>query len=143
MSLFSGLTSKEKLGGVFGMSCYLLLSDRIKNYIPEDFPNKNTPFFMAHGLEDAVVQHRLGEMSSKGVKDLGVEDLVFKSYRYVQYYDVMDYMLTKTVVSDTRLIPMRLTTWRSSSRRPFPPKLLRVCDLTRQSDKATQSSTCF
>lgn len=86
MSLFSGLTSKEKLGGVFGMSCYLLLSDRIKNYIPEDFPNKNTPFFMAHGLEDAVVQHRLGEMSSKGVKDLGVEDLVFKSYRYVQCY---------------------------------------------------------
>lgn len=82
MSVFSGVTGKEKLGGVFGLSCYLLLSDRIKNYIPEGFPNKETPFFLAHGKEDGVVKFDFGEMSYKMVKDLGVENVSFNSYEY-------------------------------------------------------------
>ncbi|KAJ5732449.1 Phospholipase/carboxylesterase [Penicillium malachiteum] len=80
MSVFTGLTMKEKIGGVFGLSCYLLLHDRIKSFMPEDFPNKQTPFFLAHGLEDGVVKYELGEMSSKIVKDLGVESVSFNSY---------------------------------------------------------------
>lgn len=80
MSVFTGLTNKEKLGGVFGLSCYLLLSDRLKNFTPEDFPNKKTPFFLAHGLDDEVVPHQFGEMSSKLVKEAGLEDVTFKSY---------------------------------------------------------------
>ncbi|KAF9884473.1 hypothetical protein FE257_001734 [Aspergillus nanangensis] len=80
MSLFSGITGKEKLGGVFGLSSYLLLSDRIKNFTPDDFPNKKTPFFLAHGLDDEVVPFTFGEISAKAVKDLGLEDVTFKSY---------------------------------------------------------------
>ncbi|KAJ5663175.1 Phospholipase/carboxylesterase [Penicillium longicatenatum] len=80
MSIFSGLTGKEKLGGVFGLSCYLLLSDRVKNLIPEGFPNKETPFFLAHGKDDGVVKFEFGETSSKMVKDLGVQDVSFHSY---------------------------------------------------------------
>ncbi|KAI9933881.1 hypothetical protein ASPWEDRAFT_168156 [Aspergillus wentii DTO 134E9] len=80
MSVFAGLTGKEKLGGVFGLSCYLLLSDRIKNYIPEDFPNKNTPFFLAHGLDDEVVKYEFGDLSAKEIKKLGAEDVEFRSY---------------------------------------------------------------
>lgn len=83
MSVFSGLTNKEKLGGVFGLSCYLLLSDRIKNYIAEDWPNKNTPFFLAHGRDDEVVQFEYGERSAKMLKDLGLEDVSFNRYPYV------------------------------------------------------------
>jgi predicted esterase len=83
MSVFSGLTGKEKLGGVFGLSCYLLLSDRVKNLIPEGFPNKETPFFLAHGKDDGVVKFEFGETSSKMVKDLGVQDVSFHSYEYV------------------------------------------------------------
>lgn len=83
MSVFSAITSKEKLGGVFGLSCYLLLSDRIKNYIPENFPNKKTPFFLAHGLEDDVVKFEFGDKSSKMLKELGAEDVSFNSYEYV------------------------------------------------------------
>ena len=83
MSVFTGITNKEKLGGVFGLSCYLLLSDRIKNYIPERFPNKKTPFFLAHGVLDSVVRHDFGAMSADKVKELGLEDVEFKSYGYV------------------------------------------------------------
>lgn len=80
ISVFASITNKEKLGGVFGLSCYLLLSDRIKNQIPEDFPNKKTPFFLAHGLDDEVVNYEFGKTSSELVKQLGVEDVTFKSY---------------------------------------------------------------
>ncbi|KAH8431555.1 palmitoyl-(protein) hydrolase [Aspergillus melleus] len=80
ISLFTGITNKEKLGGVFGLSCYLLLSDRIKNYTPEDWPNKKTPFFMGHGLDDEVVKYEFGKMSSKALTDMGLEDVSFNSY---------------------------------------------------------------
>lgn len=83
MSVFTGLTSKEKLGGIFGLSSYLALSDRIKNYVPEDWPNKKTPVFLAHGEEDEMVKFSLGQMSHKMLTEMGVENVSFKSYPYV------------------------------------------------------------
>lgn len=80
MSVFSGLANKEKLGGVFGLSCYLLLSDRIRNYIPDDWPNKKTPFFLAHGTADSIVLHKFGSLSARTLKELGAENVEFKSY---------------------------------------------------------------
>ena len=89
MSVFSGITSQEKLGGVFGLSCYLLLSDRIKNFISEDWPNKNTPFFLAHGLDDDIVPHSFGQLSSKAMKELGLENIEFRSYPYVYHFQAI------------------------------------------------------
>lgn len=86
MSVFTGLTNKEKLGGVFGLSCYLLLSDRVKNYTPEDCPNKKTPFFLAHGEDDDIVQYQFGERSAKMLKELGLENVEFNSYSYVSAF---------------------------------------------------------
>ena len=80
MSVFTGLTSKEKLGGVFGLSCYLVLSDRIKDYLPEAWSNQNTPFFLAHGEDDEVVKYQFGEQSAKMLKELGVENVSFNTY---------------------------------------------------------------
>ncbi|OOQ85160.1 Acyl-protein thioesterase 1 [Penicillium brasilianum] len=80
MSVFSGITGKEKLGGVFGLSCYLLLSDRIKSFIPEDWPNKKTPFFLAHGEDDEVVKFAYGEKSADMLKEIGLEDVSFNVY---------------------------------------------------------------
>ncbi|KAJ5502625.1 hypothetical protein N7463_005499 [Penicillium fimorum] len=80
MSVFAGLTHKEKLGGVFGLSCYMLLSDRIKNYMPEEWANKKTPFFLAHGLEDPVVPFASGKASMVKLKELGLEDVSFHQY---------------------------------------------------------------
>lgn len=83
MSLFTGITGREKIGGVFGLSCYLLLSDRIKNFTPEDWPNKKTPFFLAHGEDDEVVRFPYGQRTAEMVKELGLEDVTFKTYPYV------------------------------------------------------------
>ncbi|KAJ5952934.1 Phospholipase/carboxylesterase/thioesterase [Penicillium vulpinum] len=80
MSVFTGVTNKEKLGGVFGMSCYMLLSDRIKNYIPEEWANKKTPFFLAHGLKDEVVPFKSGKASAEELKKIGLENVSFSEY---------------------------------------------------------------
>lgn len=121
MSVFSGVTNKEKLGGVFGLSCYMLLSDRIKNYMPEDLPNKNTPFFLGHGEEDEVVNYQFGKMSAKMLKELGLEDVSFNTYPYVQYgplglrWYYADSLVVVILV--TLLILLRLMILRSSWRR--------------------------
>ncbi|KGY15138.1 hypothetical protein PABG_11917 [Paracoccidioides brasiliensis Pb03] len=72
MSLFTGLTQKEKLGGIFGLSCYLPLRDKVPSYIPEGFPNKKTPVFMAHGDEDPTVLLDWAEGSAEELRKLGM-----------------------------------------------------------------------
>jgi predicted esterase len=49
MAIFSGITAKDKLGGIFGLSCYLLLHNKITSFLPANNPNKETPIFMGHG----------------------------------------------------------------------------------------------
>lgn len=135
MSVFSGLANKEKLGGVFGLSCYLLLSDRIRNYIPDDWPNKKTPFFLAHGTADSIVLHKFGSLSARTLKELGAENVEFKSYPYVIYFisllsPSMAMLMLVSVNSITAPIPMRLKTCSVSSRKLFLPKAdpPRACD---------------
>lgn len=81
MSVFTGLTNDKKLGGVFGLSCYLLLSDRIKDFIPQQWANKDTPFFLAHGDSDDIVKHEYGSMSAEKLKELGLTDVDFNTYQ--------------------------------------------------------------
>ncbi|KAK2879995.1 hypothetical protein FQN49_000688 [Arthroderma sp. PD_2] len=73
MALVTGLTSPEKLGGIFGLSCYLPLPpDQIKKQVPEGWPNQKTPLFMGHGDIDNVVKLEYGEVTAKILKDMGV-----------------------------------------------------------------------
>ena len=83
MALFSGTTYKEQIGGIFGLSCYLLLQRRIKDLIPADSPNQKTPIFMGHGDADQVVAHKFGTMSADALKEMGY-NVSFKTYRYVR-----------------------------------------------------------
>jgi len=64
MSIFSGVTSPTKLGGIFGLSCYLLLHNKLKEFIPSDNPNKETPIFMGHGDSDPLVKPEWGQMTA-------------------------------------------------------------------------------
>ncbi|EER29864.1 Phospholipase/Carboxylesterase family protein [Coccidioides posadasii C735 delta SOWgp] len=73
MSLITGLTCKEKLGGIFALSCYLPLSNKIKELLPENWPNEKTPVFMAHGNADSVVKFEFGQSSAKHLKEMGME----------------------------------------------------------------------
>ncbi|KAF2655780.1 acyl-protein thioesterase 1 [Lophiostoma macrostomum CBS 122681] len=71
MALLSGVTYKTQLGGIFGLSCYLLLQKKIKDMIPSESPNQNTPIFMGHGDADQVVAHKYGKMSADALKEAG------------------------------------------------------------------------
>ena len=86
MSLFTGLTMKEKLGGVFGLSCYLVLGNKIKDFVTEGGnKNKDTPFFMGHGDADETVKHQWGFKTAQLLKEeLGIKNVDFRTYPYVE-----------------------------------------------------------
>ncbi|EKD12236.1 uncharacterized protein L3040_000293 [Drepanopeziza brunnea f. sp. 'multigermtubi'] len=71
MSIFSGVTAPTKLGGIFGLSCYLLLNKKVKDFVPSDSPNKDTPIFMGHGDRDPIVSPQRGQKSADVLKEGG------------------------------------------------------------------------
>jgi len=79
MSLISGVTYKNQLGGIFGLSCYLLLQNKIKELIPVENPNQNTPIFMGHGDADPVVAHKYGKLSADALTSHGYK-VDFRTY---------------------------------------------------------------
>lgn len=80
MSLMAGITCPTKLGGIFGLSCYLLLRDKVQSLVPVESPNKETPIFMGHGDSDPVVKYQWGQMTASKLKEWGW-NVDFKTYR--------------------------------------------------------------
>lgn len=70
MALFSGITSTQKLGGIFGLSCYLLLHAKIPELTKEG-ANKDTPIFMGHGDSDPLVRPGWGMQTAEELKKGG------------------------------------------------------------------------
>lgn len=62
MTLYTGLGSKIKLGGLCVLSGYLPLGSQLLQW-SED-ANKDTPIFQAHGNADAVVRYSYGKESA-------------------------------------------------------------------------------
>lgn len=79
MAIFSGLTSELKLGGIVGLSCWLLLSEKFKDLLPEGVPNKETKVFMGHGSVDPLVKTERGQQSYDKLKGTGF-DVKFQLY---------------------------------------------------------------
>src|SRR5436190_18493285 len=69
MSVFSGITCPTRLGGIFGLSCYLLLHNKIMDLVPSDNPNKGTPIFLGHGTRDPLIQFKWAQMSANMLKE--------------------------------------------------------------------------
>lgn len=82
MSLFSGITAPQKLGGIFGLSCYLLLHSKFKELVAIDGPNKETPIFMGHGDSDPLVKPEFGQATARFLTREGYK-VDLKMYRYV------------------------------------------------------------
>jgi phospholipase/carboxylesterase len=61
MALFAGTRYADKLGGIMGLSCYLLLGGRFA--AERGAANQSTPIFLAHGTQDPVVAPQLGEQA--------------------------------------------------------------------------------
>jgi phospholipase/carboxylesterase len=58
ISLFAGPRYPEKLAGIMGLSCYMLLEDLMP--AERTRVNYSTPVFLGHGTQDPVVDIRLG-----------------------------------------------------------------------------------
>jgi predicted esterase len=71
MALFSGITAPQKLGGIFGLSCYLLLHNKLDAFVPEGSSNKETRIFMGHGDSDPLVKPQWGRMTAEILKEKG------------------------------------------------------------------------
>lgn len=84
MSIFSGLTSRYKLGGIFGLSCYLLIHGKVQSFIPPDNANLQTPIFMGHGDSDPLVKPEWAEQTSKILKEWGYR-VNLKMYKNLQH----------------------------------------------------------
>ncbi|KAK0248385.1 hypothetical protein LTS09_016445 [Friedmanniomyces endolithicus] len=84
MSLMAGITSPTKLGGIFGLSCYLLLREKLQSLVPAENPNKVTPIFMGHGDADQVVRYTWGKMTAEKLREWGWS-VDFKTYRGLQH----------------------------------------------------------
>jgi phospholipase/carboxylesterase len=59
MALFVGARYPERLAGIMGLSCYLLLAAQLG--AERTAANQSTPIFLAHGTQDPVVAPLLGE----------------------------------------------------------------------------------
>jgi lysophospholipase-1 len=79
VALLSGLTAPSKIGGIVGLSSWLLLLQTFREHIPAGNPNENTPILMGHGDEDPVVLYNLGDMSQKMLNTLGYS-VTMKTY---------------------------------------------------------------
>ncbi len=58
MALFAGTRQAQKLAGIMGLSCYLVLAARLA--AERNAVNDATPIFLAHGSQDPVVAPELG-----------------------------------------------------------------------------------
>jgi phospholipase/carboxylesterase len=69
MALFTGTRYPEKLAGIIGLSCYMLLGATLA--IEHSAVNQTTPIFVAHGTRDPVVDVRLGEEMRRDLETAG------------------------------------------------------------------------
>ncbi|KAJ9155721.1 Acyl-protein thioesterase 1 [Pleurostoma richardsiae] len=79
MSIISGLTAPVKLGGIIGMSSWLLLNRKFRQLLPKPELNQDTPLLMCHGDEDPVVKTVLGKLSYQMLNTLGYK-VTWKEY---------------------------------------------------------------
>jgi predicted esterase len=71
MAIFAGITAPTKLGGIFGLSCYLLLHNKLAQFVGENSANKETRIFMGHGDSDPRIRPRWGQMTADILKNEG------------------------------------------------------------------------
>jgi len=69
MAVFAGTRFPEKLAGIMGLSCYLLLALRLA--AERSAANQATPVFLAHGRQDPVVPLTLGEYARQALQASG------------------------------------------------------------------------
>jgi lysophospholipase-1 len=84
ISIFAGLTAPVKIGGIIGLSSWLLLSQSFRDHVPAGDFNKATPILMGHGGADPLVRYPLGKESESVLKGMGY-NVTFNTYNGMQH----------------------------------------------------------
>lgn len=85
MSIFSGITCPSQLGGIFGLSCYLLLHNKLQEFAEKEGGfNKQTKIWMGHGDSDPLVKPEWGRRTAEILREEGY-DVQLNMYPYVHY----------------------------------------------------------
>lgn len=118
MALITGTTIPHTLAGIFGLSTYLVMANKIKELAQEaKDANKNTPFFMAHGDADQVLNIEFGRLTAERLrKELG-HQVEWHEYRYGLYMlrTLTVLIWSCLVVCLIRQMSKRLMIWKRSS----------------------------
>jgi phospholipase/carboxylesterase len=69
IALFAGTRYGEKLAGIMGLSCYLLLAGRLTT--ERSAANQSTSIFLGHGLQDPIIAPVLGEQARSSLETAG------------------------------------------------------------------------
>ncbi|XP_055490051.1 acyl-protein thioesterase 1-like [Leucoraja erinacea] len=80
LSLYTALTTHQRLGGVIGLSCWLPLRKSFPQ-AAADSPNKEIHVLQCHGEIDPLVPLSFGDLTAEKLKTLiNPENVIFKSY---------------------------------------------------------------
>lgn len=83
MSIYTGLTAKEKLAGIVSLSGWLLLSKTFREVLnASPKANEDTPILMCQGDSDPLVRPELSKLSYQVLNSIGL-NVTHKEYRYV------------------------------------------------------------
>jgi phospholipase/carboxylesterase len=69
MAIYSGTRYPEKLAGIIGLSCYMLLETKLS--AERTAANHSTSIFLGHGTQDPVVSPMLGEETRRLLEQEG------------------------------------------------------------------------
>ncbi|MDX8404693.1 MAG: dienelactone hydrolase family protein [Mariprofundus sp.] len=70
MALHTGLRYPERLAGIIALSGYLLLPEKADEFSPT---SRQTPIFMAHGINDPIVPFALGDSAVHKLQAAGYQ----------------------------------------------------------------------
>ncbi|RKF60023.1 Acyl-protein thioesterase 1 [Erysiphe neolycopersici] len=80
ISLLTGITYPSKLAGIFGLSGYILLHNKVGELVAQaEDANKNTKIFMGHGEDDQLVKAEWGKLTKLLLENLGF-NVNFRTY---------------------------------------------------------------
>ncbi|PON21423.1 phospholipase/Carboxylesterase [Trichoderma gamsii] len=71
IAVAAGLTYSQPLAGIVLLSAWLPLAQKFMEYVPEENPNKETPIFQGHGVDDRLVPVGFAKKSREALTAMG------------------------------------------------------------------------
>ncbi|CAI5779536.1 acyl-protein thioesterase 1 isoform X2 [Podarcis muralis] len=106
LSLYTALTTNQKLGGIVALSCWLPLRTSFPQG-PINCVNRDIPIFQCHGDRDPLVPLMFGSVTSETLKTmLNPGNISFKTYSGMMHSSCIEEMMDVKQFIDKQLPPI-------------------------------------